>query len=179
MLGQDYKHTTQTGFQDRRGFGKGGRSRGKVAVDAADSEEAYTQNYGEEWNDEWGYYEGDGGSPSYYGGDDDEWDETDEFDAQAAYYQYKESAEDPGVPLQDVDTYDEVYAAYVDARRGFSDLKLACGFLPVVALNDPAAGNLAPRCDFAPILQRQEGQIQGQKMVQGGNPALTGTPKPR
>ena len=43
-----------------------------------------------------------------------------------------------------MDTYDEVYAAYVDARRRFSDLKLARGFLPVVALNDPAAGNLAP-----------------------------------
>ena len=99
-----------------------------MAVDAAESEEADTQNYGEEWDDEWGYYEGDDGSPSYYGGDDDDdddWDETDEFDAQAAYYQYEESTEDPSVPLQDVDTYDEVYAAYVDARRRFSDLKLA------------------------------------------------------
>ena len=28
VLSQDYKHTTQAGFQDQRGFGKGGRSRG-------------------------------------------------------------------------------------------------------------------------------------------------------
>ena len=46
VLGQDYKHTTQAGFHDRRGFGKGGRGRGYVAVDAADSEETYN-NYGE------------------------------------------------------------------------------------------------------------------------------------
>ena len=143
VLGQDYKHTTQAGFHDRRGFGKGGRGRGYVAVDAADFEEPY--NYGDGWTDEWGYYEGDDGSPSYYGGDDDEWDEADEFDAQAAYYQYEETNAEPSeTALQDVDTYDEVYAAYVDARRRFSDLKLARGFLPVVALNDPAAGNLAP-----------------------------------
>ena len=165
MLGQDYKHTTQAGFHDRRGFGKGGRSRGYVAVDAADSEELYN-NYGDDWTDEWGYYEGDDGSPSYYGGDDDEWEDADEFDAQAAYYQYEETAGDPSeTVLQDVDTYDEVYAAYVDARRRFSDLKLARGFLPVVALNDPAAGNLAPWCDFTcwqPVLQRKEGQIEGQ-----------------
>jgi len=41
-----------------------------------------------------------------------------------------------------VDTYDEVYVTDVDARVA-SDLKLARGFLPVVALNDPTAGNLA------------------------------------
>ena len=114
-----------------------------ISVDAADSEELYN-NYGDDWTDEWGYYEGDDGSPSYYGGDDDEWEDADEFDAQAAYYQYEETAGDPSeTVLQDVDTYDEVYAAYVDARRRFSDLKLARGFLPVAALNDPTAGNLA------------------------------------
>ena len=46
VLGQDYKHTTQAGFYDRRGFGKGGRNRGYVTVDAADSEELYN-NYGD------------------------------------------------------------------------------------------------------------------------------------
>ena len=63
VLAQDYKHTNQAGFHDRRSFGKGGRSRGYVAADVADSEETYGYD-GDEWTDEWGYYEGDDGSPS-------------------------------------------------------------------------------------------------------------------
>ena len=64
-----------------------------------------------------------------------------------------------------MDTYDEVYAAYVDARRRFSDLKLARGFLPVVALNNPAAGNLAPGMTLpagSPSSKGKKGQIEGQ-----------------
>lgn len=41
-----------------------------------------------------------------------------------------------------------MYAAYQDAR--ITDLKLSCGYLPVVALTDPAAGNVSPGMAQAP-----------------------------
>ena len=37
-----------------------------------------------------------------------------------------------------------VNAAYLDARKRFSDLRLAREFLPIVAVGDPTAGNIIP-----------------------------------
>ena len=36
-------------------------------------------------------------------------------------------------PWHDVGSYDQAFAAYLDARKRFSDLRLARGFLPIVA----------------------------------------------
>lgn len=52
--------------------------------------------------------------------------------------------------IYDVEAYDTAYAAYQDARKRFTDLKLARGYLPVVALADPSAGNVAPGVSQAP-----------------------------
>ena len=73
--------------------------------------------------------------------DDASFFDNDDFDAEAGYYQ-GDDIEDP-VPF-DVADYDEAFAAYTDARRRFNELKLARGFLPIVALSDPSAGNLTP-----------------------------------
>ena len=97
-----------------------------------------------------GWEEADYEESVFYGGDD--WgdvleDDTsfnydeDDFDSGAAYYQEDESED--LVPF-DVADYDEAFAAYTDARRLFNELKLARGYLPIVALLDPSAGNLTP-----------------------------------
>ena len=39
-------------------------------------------------------------------------------------------------PSQMAEAYDSAYATYVDARQRFNQLKLARGYLPVVALTD-------------------------------------------
>ena len=74
----------------------------------------------------------------------DEWAEDEYFDQEAGYFQENENVSDFADTPFPVDTYDEAYAAYVDARKRFSDLRLSRGFLPVVALSDPSAGNLSP-----------------------------------
>ena len=71
------------------------------------------------------------------------------------------SGDPPEAVLEDVDTYDEVYAAYVDARRRFSDLKLASRG----RLEWPCGWQPRPWCDFTcwqPVLKGQEGQVAGQ-----------------
>ena len=66
---------------------------------------------------------------------DDCWVDDSQFDADAAYYENDEY--DAVVDGEyDVEAYDEAYTAYLDAHRRFQDLKLSCGFYPVVALAD-------------------------------------------
>ena len=101
-----------------------------------------TEDYdGSEAWDESGYHEWDP-SPSHH--DEAEYYEDPEaFDSSAAYYQYDdETAEEH--PWHDVESYDQAYAAYLDARKRFNDLKISRGYLPVVALTDPAVGNVSP-----------------------------------
>jgi len=66
-------------------------------------------------------------------GDYDEQEYAVEFDQDAVYYQ--EGEVDATPQDYDVEAYDTAYAAYQDARKRFTDLKLARGYLPVVALN--------------------------------------------
>ena len=70
--------------------------------------------------------------------------EDEYFNCDAGYYQDDDAASELTETPFPVDTYGEAYAAYVDARKRFSDLRLSRGFLPVVALSDPSAGNLSP-----------------------------------
>ena len=135
LFGQDFKEMHGRQPDDRRWY-RGGKGRGYTAHDEA----------AEEYWDDGGDYE----ESVYYGGGDDWGDvlddgtsfyEDDDFDAGAGYYEDDEP-EDP-VPF-DVSDYDEAFAAYTDARRRFNELKLARGYLPIVALSDPSAGNLTP-----------------------------------
>ena len=73
----------------------------------------------------------------------DEWVDDELFDHGAGYFHGDDQADDWDTSFP-VESYDEAYAAYVDARKRFSDLRLSRGFLPVVALSDPSAGNLSP-----------------------------------
>ena len=138
ILGQDYKGHSSAASGDRR-WQRSGKGHRAYAAE---------EDYGEEEN----YDEDDGYAESiYYGGE--EWndsgydptlDGTQDFDNDAVYYQ-DDAAEADDAPADfDVEQFDQAYAAYLDARKRFTDLKLARGFLPVVALSDPAAGNLTP-----------------------------------
>ena len=89
-----------------------------------------------------GYYEID----ETYGTPDDWFPDDPKFDQEAIYYQ---NADDDGTTADGAESawaeeYDQAYAAYLDARKQFSDLRLSRGYFPVVALGDPSAGNLSP-----------------------------------
>ena len=124
ILGQDYKSAVS---HERRTFAPNRFQRGKAFV--ADDE---TYEDSELYED--GYYEYDENDGEAY---DESW-VDDNFDADAAYFQEDEAATefDMDPDSFDVDTYDQAFAAYLDARRRFQDLKLSRGFLPVVALAD-------------------------------------------
>ena len=135
LFGQDYKEMAVRPHDDRR-WPRHGKGRGYAAheddVDDGGWEDEEYEETGFYGGDDWGDILEDDASPNY---------EADDFDAGAAYYQEEES-EDP-VPF-DVADYDEAFAVYTDARRRFNELKLARGYLPIVALSDPSAGNLTP-----------------------------------
>ena len=141
IFGQDQRGTN---VGDRPKFhhrGKGGKHRGYYVDEETgyfNEDEDDTGSY--ELVDDYGYYEG-YEEPSEAG----EWFDGEHFDYDAGYYQEDGGdGGDPGETPFPVDSYDEAYAAYVDARKRFSDLRLSRGFLPVVALSDPSAGNLSP-----------------------------------
>ena len=141
LLGQDYK-ASHGGHGHHKPFHKTYKYRGYAAQDY-ETDETFDQIDADgysEWADDGAYYGDDGLEAGY-----DDWDEASTFDANAAYYQYEheEDAADDS-QWQDVDVYDEAYAAYLDARKRFTDLRLSRGYLPIVALGDPAAGNISP-----------------------------------
>ena len=142
VLGQDHRAASGPP-PDRRWHGKGHRGRVyKVSEEYMDEELYGADDYeaSEAW-DESGYYEWDY-SPSHHE-EADYHEDPDAFDSGAAYYQYDEEyAEEQ--PWHDVEQYDQAYAAYLDARKRFNELKVSRGYLPVVALTDPAAGNVSP-----------------------------------
>ena len=166
VLGQD--HRSAPSAPDRRGFGKGYKGRGYVAYDdayAADAEAAaYDESYEDasEWADE-AYWEWE--QPE---GETDDWQHQDDFDANAAYWQHDAEQDFSEAPNEDVEAYDDAYAAYLDARKRFSDLKLSRGFLPIVALNE-APGNLAPGVLPGPG-PSPGGSYKGKKGKKGGSP---------
>ena len=74
-------------------------------------------------------------------------------------------------PWHDVESYDQAYAAYLDARKRFSDLRLARGFLPIVAVGDPSAGNISPGVTSpgsSPTSKGKKGKSKGSS--KGGSP---------
>ena len=140
ILGQDHKSSHHQ--HDRRPFHRG-KGRGYMV---ADDDTGYYHDeteelYGHSW-EETGYYEGN--DDEYFGNDEYCYDDGPDdygFDQDAVYYQSGDGEIDASTePPWSVEEYDEAYAAYLDARKRFNDLRLSRGFLPVVALNDPAAG---------------------------------------
>ena len=139
LFGQDQKgvNTERPRHHYR---GKGGKGRGyylneETGYFQEESDEVYY-----EYDDDTGYYEDSEWTAEQYG----DWQDDENFDYDAIYYQEEEPGGEPLDTPFPVDTYDEAYAAYVDGRKRFSDLRLSRGFLPVVALSDPSAGNLSP-----------------------------------
>ena len=65
------------------------------------------------------------------------------LDADQAYYE-DEATEDDCDDAWDVEEYDEIYAAYVDAKNRMNRMRTARGFYPVVALVDRPASPTSP-----------------------------------
>ena len=132
LFGQDFKAGGQ--HHDRRWKGKA-RGKGYAVY-----EEEEDPHYEEGWDE--AYYEFEDADLAEY-----EYDPVEEFDQEAIYYQDEVGDASP-LSQEDqqhqVEEYDEAFAAYVDARRRFNDIKLSRGFLPIVALSDPNAGNVNP-----------------------------------
>ena len=130
ILGQDWKSAVSHDQHRRAGSGRLFRRGAYAALDDDDApEELYEY-------DEEGYFEYD--DISEYAANDDGWFD-DSFDAQAAYYEDSEHGQPLSDENFDTDQYDDAFAAYLDARRRFQDLKLSRGFYPVVALADQGA----------------------------------------
>ena len=157
ILGQDHKSAVS---RDDKKWHRGGHRTGRgYAAFYEDDENEWEEIEGEDayWGDGWEDYE----SPGDY-----EQEYAVEFDQDAVYYQEDEI---DGPQDYDVEAYDTAYAAYQDARKRFTDLKLARGYLPVVALADPAAGNVSPGVSQAPYSpSRSGGSKGGGKKGKGG-----------
>jgi hypothetical protein len=164
ILGQDYKLGAAPAGHDRRWHrGKGGR--------------AY---FGDELDDDGDADDWDWDSQSYYDAYW-EWDDNASFDEQgfdddAAYYQTGEWEAETTIPEDgtstfDVASWDDAYAAYLDARKRFNDLKSSSGYLPIVALQD---SNLQPGTS-SPSRSSGGGSHKGKKgkgKSKGGKPNM-------
>ena len=126
ILGQDYKAGGWNHDRNKRFQRWSNSSRAYAAQDDWWEEDDYG------WDDETGYYEDDEQVAVYDL-------EEEEFDADAAYYgdeQWPDEATEAHSPDRMAEEYDTAFASYTDARRRFNELKMARGFLPVVALAD-------------------------------------------
>ena len=102
----------------------------------------------DDWSVDGAYYERD---EEDHGAAGEPWPVEGDVDSQAAYFRTEtEDTLEENFPWQGVGVHDAACAAYLDARRRFSDLKLSRGYLPIVALSDPAARNLNPRVSPSP-----------------------------
>ena len=125
LYGQDYKAGGRS--PDRRPQARW-KGRGYAAFDEEPNESTWDDAY---YEDEW--YEAEepyvpdyedaafDDEAIYYGGEDEFNDDYDGYDEDAASM---------------AEAYDSAYATYMDARQRFQQLKLARGYLPVVALTD-------------------------------------------
>ena len=168
LFGQDYK---AGGLQsDRHRLAKNwNRGRGYVAYSGQD-----------DWDDDWPE------DDQVYAGQDgweEEWpdeleaEDYEDFEHDAGYYGSEDVPEEDQSQL--VEEYDTVFASYMDARKRFQDLKLARGYLPVVALQDN--GELASRSSSSP--PRSPGKGRGKPGGRGkgggkGKNVFKGKPRP-
>ena len=114
LLGQDY-NASHGGHGHHKPFPKAYKYRGYAAQDYETDEtfDPIDADGYSEWAEDGAYYGDDGHEAGY-----DDWDEASSFDANAAYYQYEheEDATDDS-QWQDVDVYDEAYAALHTSTR--------------------------------------------------------------
>jgi len=117
----------------------------------------WEEPYGAE---EYGYEEWHDAEDEFYGEDDvEDWYDADGWTERA----------------HDVDEYDDVYSAYVEARQRMNELRLARGFYPIVAL---APGPGAPRAEKG--FGRGKGRGKARKGTKGGSKSKTkGPPRPK
>ena len=143
VLGQDFKTVAGHSKGGHRGKGRGyAVFYGDDEADPGQWDESYNYDddgysahyeydeYYTEYNDSPTHYE----SPSHHGYYEED---TTGFDDDAAYYGDEVPPEDP---QEQAEEYDSAFAAYLDARKRFNDIKLARGYLPIVALSEAGAG---------------------------------------
>ena len=170
LFGQDYK---AGGLQsDRNRHGKPWpRSRNYAAFAGQDdyeedwdwqNDQAYA-GYEEPWEEDW---LDDGGE-----------DQFDDFEQDAGYYGASDEVETPEDVGLLADEYDTVFASYMDARKRFQDLKLARGYLPVVALQDTGGGSQIGASSSASSPPRSPSKGRGKSKGKGKN-VFKGTPRP-
>ena len=157
ILGQDYKsgHGIPNSRWSMRSSGKG---RGYCADD--ETVESVADDWADWDEDDYEYYE--------YDEDDTNWQDY-EFDYDAAYYEDDAGNHDPTLDYEfDVAEYDSCYASYLDARKRFNDLRMARGFLPVVAL-DPTASSSGVSPTQMPLQSNKGKGKKGKSKGKGKN----------
>ena len=92
-----------------------------------------------------------------------------------------EDTEFPDGSLGDDGILEEAYAAYLDARRHFAQLKAARGYFPVVALADSGSSMAASSQSPKPPKGRGKGRgkVKGKPSYRQSNPPQKGSAAPR
>ena len=150
LLGQDYKSRSLDSPSTRwkgKTYGRwSNKNYGYMVDEAYDTEEPYIDDYAyQQWDD--GDYE------------DEEYEDLDEPYTEDTYGANDyEDTEFPDEGLGDDGTLEEAYAAYLDARRHFAQLKAARGYFPVVALADSGSSMAASSQSPKPPKGRGKGR---------------------
>ena len=169
LLGQDYK-SRSTDSQSTRWKGKtygrwSNKNYGYMVDEGYDMEEPYIDDFAyQQWDD--GDYE------------NEEYEDFDEPYTEDTYGANDyEDTEFPDEGLGDDDNLEEAYAAYLDARRHFAQMKAARGYFPVVALADSgssmAAGSQSPKPPEG--RGKGRGKVKGKPSYRQSNPPQKGS----
>ena len=115
-------------------------------------------------------------SPSHHGYYEED---TAGFDDDAAYYGDEAPPEDPQGQAEE---YDSAFAAYLDARKRFNDIKLARGYLPIVALSEAGVGlspGISPSASpsSSPGRGKGKGKPKGKNKGKGGRTTVKYPPR--
>ena len=185
VLGQDFKTVAGHSKGGHRGKGRGYAAfYGDDEADAGQWDESYDYDaedysahyeydeYYTEHNDSPSHYE----SPSHHGYYEED---TAGFDDNAAYYGDEAPPEDP---QEQAEEYDSAFAAYLDARKRFNDIKLARGYLPIVALSEAGAGlspGISPSASpsSSPGRGKGKGKPKGKNKGKGGRTTVKYPPR--
>lgn len=176
IMGQDHRSVAGQGFH------RGGRARAFYGGEEP--------SYHDDWEDEEPYETEDPYTDAgYYGEEFQDYDdlEPNEFDDDAAYYLAGYEDDYGGEDAtEEAEIYDTAYAAYVEARKRFNDIKLARGFLPIVALTDGSAAASAsssptssPSKGKGSYSGKGKGSLKGKGKGKARGPFRSGKADPR
>ena len=140
ILGQDYKGGGWNVERNRRFNHSSWRSQRAYAAEDYDyDDEGY-------WDDT-GYFEAEEQWPEDPA-TDLAYEDPEEFDQDAGYFgeePWPDSTNDDNYDPQGMaEAYDQAFASYTDARKRFQDLKMARGYMPIVALTDGQQQHSSP-----------------------------------